>query len=202
MGDQETQVPDLEGFLAERIAPRFAEQVRETERRLAEIERQLADLRAAEGTIAWEVAGAPPVVRYVNISAGEMRVAAEPTHTPVMTISMTPEHWARFARGLPIPLGADPRRPLGKTRLDRIKTISGSVRFVLTDLEGGDWSCLLLFGNASRDGEPRVTITLPASTVSEMQQGKLDPQVAFMQGRIKLAGDMGFAMQLGMTLFM
>ncbi|MCX8073043.1 MAG: SCP2 sterol-binding domain-containing protein [Candidatus Binatia bacterium] len=195
-------VPSLEEFLNQRIAPRFAEQVRDVEKRLAELERQLADLRAAEGTIAWEIQGSEPAVRYANFAAGQMRIEAEPAHPPVMTIVQTAEDWARFTSGLPIPFGTDPRRPLGKSRLERLKGIVGSVRFILTGLEGGDWSCLVVFGDAPKEGEPRVTITLPATTVTELQQGKIDPQAAFMQGRIKLAGDMGFAMQLGMTLFM
>jgi len=200
--DAQSSVPSVEEFLAQRVAPRFAEQVRDLEKRLAELERQLADLRAAEGTIAWRIEGPETVVRYANFAGGEMRIASEPTHPPLMTIVQTQEDWARFAGGLPVPLGADPRRPLGKSRVERIKTVSGTVRFVLTGIEGVDWSCLVVFGNASLEGEPRVTITIPAATVAELQQGKLDPQAAFMQGRIKIAGDMGFAMQLGMTLFL
>lgn len=199
---EQQALPTLEEFLAERVAPRFAEQVQGLEKRIAELQAQLSDVRAAQGTIAWCIRGDTDTMRYANFANGQMQIATAPTHPPLMTIVQTAEQWERFVRGLPAPFVSDPRRPLGKSRVERLKNILGSVRFVLTGLEGGDWSCLVAFGNTPLEGEPRVTIKVPMATLTEMQQGKLDPQAAFLQGRIQIAGDMGFAMQLGMVLFL
>jgi len=39
-------------------------------------------------------------------------------------------------------------------------------------------------------GEGELTLTAPPELFAQLQSGALDPAVAFMQGRLKLAGDM------------
>jgi len=195
--------PPLGEFLRAQIAPRFGELVHAVEQRLAAAQRELDDLRAAAGTIAWEVDGAPPAVCYANITGGTMTVADRPLGEPLMTVAQSDADWARFSGGMAGLFGGDSRRPLGRARIERIRALKGALRFVLTGLsDGGTWSCTLYFGSGPRPAEPQTTITIPADMVAKIQAGQMDPQVAFMQGQVKLAGDMGLAMQLGMALFM
>ena len=65
-------VPTLESFLRAEVAPRFQELVGAAEHKIATAQKELEDLRAAKGTIAWEIEGPSPSVRYVNIADGAM----------------------------------------------------------------------------------------------------------------------------------
>jgi len=49
-------------------------------------------------------------------------------------------------------------------------------------------------------GQPQLSITISAVDWVAMIQGKLNGQLAFMNGKLKMAGDMGLAMKLP-TLF-
>ena len=67
-------------------------------------------------------------------------------------------------------------------------------------LDFGDEGVVLLdgVGNAvtEEDGDADTTIKVAWSDWQDMAEGKLDGMTAFMQGKLKVEGDMGNAMQL------
>jgi putative sterol carrier protein len=42
---------------------------------------------------------------------------------------------------------------------------------------------------------PNVTISMPAQDYLDMVAGKLNPQMAFMSGKLRISGDMGLALR-------
>jgi putative sterol carrier protein len=71
---------------------------------------------------------------------------------------------------------------------------------------GGDGSVLIdgkATPNSVSDGEGKnadCTISLTLETFEKMVKGELDGTSAFMQGKLRVAGDMGLAMKLGPIL--
>ncbi|MEM7597756.1 MAG: SCP2 sterol-binding domain-containing protein [Pseudomonadota bacterium] len=73
----------------------------------------------------------------------------------------------------------------------------GSAKFVIED-EGA----ITVDGDGVRaaDDDTDVTLTADADTFQAIIDGDMDPTSAFMQGRLKVDGDMGAAMKLGSAL--
>lgn len=72
--------------------------------------------------------------------------------------------------------------------------------FRLSGAEGGNWTltiadqqCSVAPGLAEK---PDVTISMDVADFLKMVHGELQPVVAFMQGKLKLQGDMNKAMKL------
>ncbi len=70
---------------------------------------------------------------------------------------------------------------------------------------GGKWNAAIADGACSvSEGEnasPNITITVAAKDWLDIINGKLDGQMAFMSGKLKVKGDMSLAMKLK-TLFL
>jgi len=196
-----SHAPTVAQFLEEQVKPRYAALVADAERQVAEAERALAELRGAAGTMCWLIEGCTPL--YFNFDGGTGTVADEASGESFMTVRMSAGDWERFASGQVggfMQQGGN-RGGLGKTRMEKLKPLRGTLRFALTGLTGGDW-CIDLGINGAPVDPPTATVSMLAEVASEIQAGTLNPQMAFMQGKVKVLGDAGLVMQFGMAMFM
>ncbi len=81
--------------------------------------------------------------------------------------------------------------------------LSARIQFEVTGGPEGDVTCHWVLEDGrpvssarGASGTPDVTLTMVWDDAEAMQRGDLDPNVAFMQGRMKVAGSMGVMMAL------
>lgn len=82
---------------------------------------------------------------------------------------------------------------------DLAQKINAVYKFVVTGEGGGTWLVDLTQPGGKiteADGQANTTITITAQDFVDIVNGKLNAQMAFMTGKLKVAGDMGLAMKL------
>jgi len=83
----------------------------------------------------------------------------------------------------------------------KIKDIRAVIQVVLTGEGGGEDYMELAGGDfksaKGKAGAPNLTITQAVPDWRDVNAGRLQPQMAFMSGKIKIHGDMSLAMKLG-----
>jgi len=86
---------------------------------------------------------------------------------------------------------------------NKAKTVNAIYQFDLTGDGGGTWTVDLtqpkvLAGAGATAAQ--CTITMTATDFIDIIAEKLNPQMAFLQGKLKIKGDMGLALKLGTIL--
>ncbi len=100
-----------------------------------------------------------------------------------------------FERHIPAKFQAKP---------DIVTRINAVYQFNISGPNGGTWSidCTAPGGKISAGTAPNARCTVAATDADFLAivNGKLNPQMAFMSGKLKIQGDMGLAMKLQQIL--
>lgn len=80
------------------------------------------------------------------------------------------------------------------------KGLNATIQFNLSGDDGGGWFVTVKDGKVSVNkgsaSSPNMTMAMTAQDYVDMNTGKLNPQMAFMSGKLKISGDMGLAMKM------
>ena len=83
---------------------------------------------------------------------------------------------------------------------EKIKDINATYQWEITGDDGGKWYAKFDGGTADvSEGEaenPNITITVSSSDWIDIVNGKLNGQMAFLSGKLKIQGDISLAMKL------
>ncbi len=88
----------------------------------------------------------------------------------------------------------------GRFRPERAQGVKAMIQYDITGEGGGTFHVDIAEGKCSVGvgpaAAPNLTLTVSAPDWLDMTAGKLNPQLAFMSGRLKHKGDMGLLMKL------
>ncbi len=91
-----------------------------------------------------------------------------------------------------------------KLKPDVVAKINAVYQFNIAGPDGGAWSvdCTAPGGavTAGTSAAARCTVSATDKDFLGLINGKLNPQMAFMSGKLRIAGDIGLAMKLQMLL--
>jgi len=167
------------------------------------------ELGLLKASISFELSGAGGGIWTLSMDSGKLTGKTGEDPERIVKLIQTREDWGSSMRGekgfrLELPgegggKNVSQELLLNQEKIERLKSIKGSIKFKLTDYEKGDWEITAVFG-PDTPPEPDCTITMSAAEALAIREGKLSPQTAFMAGKINIKGDLGLALQIGTAL--
>jgi len=192
-------------FFSETLPAQFNAVLIDQERAVQAASRVLEGMRAVHATIRADVHGEGGGTFFLNIDAGRLTPGEHPAHAPFLTLVLEQSSFGPFldevggsALGFLGALsGLAQELKLTKARIDLLAGVQGTVRFEVRGADG--FTLHTHFGPGEPSARPSTSITVDRSAYADLRAGRLNPQDAFLTGRIQVEGDLQLAMQLALA---
>lgn len=197
--------PDPKDFYTQTLPAQWNRALHAQEQLVEETQRVLEGMRQVDATLRIEVRGEGGGTFFLNIQGGVLSADDAPSHPPVLTMVQDRSAFERlvaeagdsalgFLGGLS---GLAGELKLTRARLESLKQISGAMRFEILGEAG--FSLLTHFGTGPVPEQPDTWIRVDRETYEALRRGALNPQDAFLGGKILVEGDMQLAMQIALV---
>jgi hypothetical protein len=196
---------DPRTFYTQQLPIQWNRALREQERAAEAARRVLEGMRAVNATLRVDVQGEGGGTFYLNVANGVLAAADSAAHAPFLTLVQDRPAFERivaeagdsalgFLGGLS---GLSGEMKLTQARVEQLRELAGCVRFELTG--DGGFALLAHFGGGPVPGQPNATIRVDGDAYRALRGGELNPQEAFVTGKIQVEGDMQLAMSLALA---
>ena len=200
-------------FFATTVPRQFHSGVDKVEKAIKALQTSLDALRAVEMTVQVQITGEGGGTWNLNVRDGQMVASDTPVHEPIVTVVQDVGDWRKAMKtvgdkmgqvavmggGLSTSLGSG-AAPLTKSKVEKLKTLAGTIKFVMTGGAEGDWGITVKFGTTPMPAQPHATVSCAEDDYKKIVKGELNPQAAFMGGKMRIAGDMAVVMQVGLRM--
>lgn len=200
----DTAIPDPQVFYRERIPAQWNRRLDEQEQ-LGQEGREVFDgMKTVNATIRVDILDSESTY-FLNISDGCMMAGEEAAHPPFLTLRQDRVAYERLA----VEAGDSAMAMLGglsglagelrltQRRVDNMTDVQSLLKLVIQGDNG--FELLTHFGTGPFPNEPAASITVDEEAYRELRSGTLNPEEAFMDGRIAIEGDLQVAMQLALA---
>lgn len=155
-----------------------------------------ADMAGTEFRIQFNITGEKGgVYAFIVKDAREMQVVPGGIPDPMIEITLSESDWRRSITskvGGVLTMFFDPKTRT-RSKYNALLETKGKFHLELT-VEGGEpFNAILRFNNTDT---PEVKLMMSAQDYAAMMRKELNSTMAFMQGRLRFKGDMGFLMKL------
>lgn len=169
--------------------------------------RTLEEMEAVRTAIVVQVDSGDSLDRHLmEIERGTMRWVEESAYAPFLILGHALDDFPNIRRecgdsllgflGALAGLGDEMR--LTSQRVRSLRELHGSLVFERVGPDG--FALFAAFGIGSPTPEPRATIRIEKTLYTQLREGQLDPQEAFMSGQIEIDGDVEMAVDLALAV--
>jgi len=200
----DSAIPDPQIFYREHIPAQWNRMLDKQEQLGEEGRKVFEGMKEVNATIRVDILD-PESSYYLNISDGCMVAGEEAAHAPFLTLRQDRAAYERLVAeagdsamamlgGLS---GLAGNMRLTQRRIDNLADVKGLLKLVIQGDSG--FELLTHFGTGPIPNEPAASITVDEEAYRELRSGALNPQEAFLDGRIAIEGDMQLALQLALA---
>ncbi len=161
-------------------------------------EHPVQDMEGHDFKLQFSITGEGPATYGIIVKNGtELNVVTNGIPDPQITFELSEKDWRDSITGKE---GGDAvmgmffnPAMLNRSKYDTLLGIKGTMNLVLSRTDGEPFKAKMRFNNTDI---PVSTISMKAAEYSAMLKGEINPIMAFMSGKLKIAGDMGLALKL------